>query len=308
MSRRIDLANNWGRASVTSDIVLLAADAQRIPMGSRSLVACRGVATLMLTVFLGCSGSDLSGYRPLDKAGGSKNGETLLATVPPLNSDENNETAKAVRENGLATPASDGELPPASALAPINVVDGANVGALLKVVPGEAISVVAPSTIGSPTTPPSTAAQPHRVEVLIPDKTFRTDAASKALRVSYDDLDLLKVINMEPVTTDAVDHMPAWLKGLNGQRIKIRGFMYPTFETEGIERFVLARDNQICCFGRDPKIYDLVQIDLRGGKTTHYIPATRAFDVVGRLKIEMVAEGGQPFGLYFLEDAEVIDR
>ena len=102
--------------------------------------------------------------------------------------------------------------------------------------------------------------------------------------------------------------MPSWLKGLSGQRIKIRGFMYPTFETEGIERFVLARDNQICCFGRDPKIYDLVQIDMRAGKTTNYIPATRAFDVVGRLKIEMVAEGGKPYGLYFLEDAEVIDR
>ena len=128
------------------------------------------------------------------------------------------------------------------------------------------------------------------------------------MRVSYDDLDLLKVLNMEPVTIDAIDHMPAWLKGLNGQRIKIRGYMFPTFETEGIERFVLARDNQICCFGRDPKVYDLVQIDLKAGKTTHYIPATRAFDVVGRLKLEMVAADDKPFGLYFLEDAEVIDR
>jgi hypothetical protein len=195
-----------------------------------------------------------------------------------------------------------------SALVPINVVDGANVGSLLKVMPGEAVSAIVPSTTEAALKQPTPTAEPRKVEVLIPDKTFRTDATSKALRVSYDDLDLLKVINMEPVTADAVDHMPPWLKGLNGQRIKIRGFMYPTFETEGIERFVLARDNQICCFGRDPKIYDLVQIDMRAGKTTNYIPATRAFDVVGRLKIEMVAEGDKPFGLYFLEDAEVIDR
>ena len=113
---------------------------------------------------------------------------------------------------------------------------------------------------------------------------------------------------MEPVSIDAIDHMPAWLKGLNGQRIKIRGFMFPTFETEGIERFVLARDNQICCFGRDPKVYDLVQVDLKPGKTTNYIPSTRAFDVVGRLKFEMVAADDKPYGLYFLEDAVVIDR
>ena len=271
--------------------------------------ACRVVAALMLMVLAGCGSSDLSGYRPLDKVAKSKNGETVPSTVQPLNSGAVNEAANADSErDGATNSADDGELPPVSALAPLNVVDGANVGALLKVVPGEAVSALAPSTIEPAAGKPTAAAEPRKVEVLIPEKSFRADAASKALRVSYDDLDLLKVINMEPVTADAVDHMPQWLKGLSGQRIKIRGFMYPTFETEGIERFVLARDNQICCFGRDPKIYDLVQIDMRAGKTTNYIPATRAFDVVGRLKIEMIAEDGKPLGLYYLEDAEIIDR
>jgi len=255
---------------------------------------------LMLLAFVGCSGSDLSGYRPLEKVVKSKNGETVPASVESLNSSSDNEATNTdiMRDPAVAA-TSDGELPPVSALAPLNVVDGANVGALLKVAPSDAVPAVVK---------PTAAAEPRKVEVLIPEKSFRADPASKALRVSYDDLDLLKVINMEPVTADAVDHMPQWLKGLSGQRIKIRGFMYPTFETEGIERFVLARDNQICCFGRDPKIYDLVQIDMRAGKTTNYIPATRAFDVVGRLKIDMVAEDGKPLGLYYLEDAEVIDR
>ena len=84
--------------------------------------------------------------------------------------------------------------------------------------------------------------------------------------------------------------------------------MYPTYETEGIERFVLARDNQICCFGRDPKIYDLVQVDMKSGKTTNYIPATRAFDVVGTFRIKMLADEGKPYGLYLIEQAAVIDR
>ena len=224
-------------------------------------------------VIAGCSGADLSSYRPLEKSAASKKTATKNEDASPAN---------AVVEEQLAV----------SALGPVNVVDGASIASLMK-----ATSVEKP-----------VAAEPRQIEVLIPEKTFRTDGASKALRVSYDDLDLLKVLNMEPVTIDAIDHMPAWLKGLNGQRIKIRGYMFPTFETEGIERFVLARDNQICCFGRDPKVYDLVQIDLKAGKTTRYIPATRAFDVVGRLKLEMVAADDKPFGLYFLEDAEVIDR
>jgi len=271
-------------------------------IAARTLLGCV-VAALTLVALVGCNGSDLSGYRPLDKSAGSKADETASASVEAIRPESVNGTVTVVHGNDLAaSPADVGELPPVSALVPINVVDGANVGSLLKVMPVDTAS----NGVPSPNAPSSS--EPRRVEVLIPEKTFRVDAASKALRVSYDDLDLLKVINMEPVTADAVEQMPPWLRGLSGQRIKIRGFMYPTFETEGIERFVLARDNQICCFGRDPKIYDLVQIDMRAGKTTNYIPATRAFDVVGRLKIEMVAEGGKPYGLYFLEDAEVIDR
>ena len=47
---------------------------------------------------------------------------------------------------------------------------------------------------------------------------------------------------------------------------------------------------------------------MREGKTTNYIPATRAFDVVGTLRIKMVAPDGTPYGLYFIEQATVIDR
>ena len=283
--------------------------ALRLRRFSRYESAGRVAAVLMLLALAGCNSSDLSGYRPLDKSAGSKTGETPQGTVGAIPSDSAIETMTTVREQDLATVSADeGELPPVSALAPVNVVDGANVASLLKVVPDDAASTGASVPNAPPTLSPTAAAEPRKVEVLIPEKTFRTDAASKALRVSYDDLDLLKVINMEPVTADAVDQMPAWLKGLSGQRIKIRGFMYPTFESEGIERFVLARDNQICCFGRDPKIYDLIQIDMRAGKTTNYIPYTRSFDVIGRLKIEMAAADGKPFGLYFLEEAEVIDR
>lgn len=196
---------------------------------------------------------------------------------------------------------------PVSALAPMNVVDGASVANLLKVVPNE--SAVASNAIQpASATTASTGDKPHTYELLVPDKSFQRDTSSKALRVSYDDLDLLKVINLEPVTENAAELMPGWLKELSGQRIRIRGFMYPTFEAEGIERFVLARDNQICCFGRDPKVYDLVQVDMRHGKTTNYIPATRAFDVIGKFKIDMVCVDGKPFGLYYIEDAEIIDR
>jgi hypothetical protein len=143
------------------------------------------------------------------------------------------------------------------------------------------------------------------MQVLVPNKTFRTEGDS--LRVSYDDLDLLKVLNMEPVPADAPSYFPAWLKALDGQRIRIRGFMYPTFQQTGVHVFGLARDNQICCFGRNPKIYDVFDVVLREGTTTNYLP-NRPFDVVGVFHIRPEADAGKLYRLYEMDDAAVISR
>lgn len=191
--------------------------------------------------------------------------------------------------------------PPVSAIAPVNVVDGTAASSILQVNTAKpADGSVSPAVAAAPT-------GPRTIELLIPQRDFKLEGKPPGLRVSYDDLDLLKVLNMEPVPDDAVKHFPDWLNDLNGKQIRIRGFMYPTFESTGIEQFVLARDNQICCFGRDPKVYDLIAVQLHPGVTTDYIP-NRPFDVVGTFRIEMLAERGKPLGLYWIEDGRVIDK
>ena len=199
---------------------------------------------------------------------------------------------------------------PVSALVPVNVIDGANVRALMSVPAVVATSYVEPVISDLVVAKESIAVvvAARQPEILIKDKTFRAEPKTGSLRVSFDDFDLLKVLNMEPVIVEAVELMPAWLRGLDGKRIRVRGFMYPTYDTEGIEQFVLARDNQICCFGREPKVYDLVQIYMKAGKTTNYIPASRAFDVIGTFRIQLQAEEGKIYGLYKIDQAEVIDR
>ena len=140
--------------------------------------------------------------------------------------------------------------------------------------------------------------------MLIKERSFQVVGPDKALRVSYDDFDLLKVLNMDPVPPTAPARMPGWLKQLDGKRIRVRGFMYPTFQ-DPVEVFVLARDNQICCFGRNPKIYDLVKVALRKGVTSPYIQ-NRPFDVVGRFHIANTIQDGRL--LYSIDDAIVVDR
>jgi hypothetical protein len=266
------------------------------------------VISLLTNSLSGCNRTNLSEYRPASEHAApviDKPSEAIAvieetSTIAP-NEDEQRE--KSIVEEPFSLPV--------SALVPVNVVG--DVRALMSVPVGNS-KPEAGSANSQPTDVPSIESQskiapaPNQIELLVKDKKFQTEPKTGALRVSFDDIDLLKVLNMEPVVANADELMPEWLKGLDGKAVRIRGFMYPTYETEGIERFVLARDNQICCFGRDPKIYDLVQVDMKAGKTTNYIPATRAFDVVGTFRIKMLAEDGKPYGLYLIEQASVIDR
>jgi|HubBroStandDraft_6_1064221.scaffolds.fasta_scaffold04212_2 hypothetical protein len=155
--------------------------------------------------------------------------------------------------------------------------------------------------------PVSATSTDRKVQLLVPERNFKTEGPEGAWRVSYDDIDLLKVLNMDPVPPNAATVMPAWLKGLEGKRIRIRGFMYPTFSQTGIHAFALARDNQICCFGRNPKIYDVFDVMLREGVTTNYLP-NRPFDVVGVFHIRPEEEAGKLFHLYDMDDATVIAK
>ena len=136
-------------------------------------------------------------------------------------------------------------------------------------------------------------------------RTFSVEGPEHAIRISFDDFDLLKVMNLDPVPLDAVGKLPKWLKALDGKRVRVRGFMYPPFQDTGIRGFVLARDNQICCFGRTPKEYDLIDTFLRKDVTTNYIQ-NRPFDVVGIFRIKSEIE--KFTAMYELEDAIVIEK
>jgi hypothetical protein len=166
-----------------------------------------------------------------------------------------------------------------------------------------AMLAAAPSAAGAGV--PAAESGPLEIRLLVPEREFSRVDSGKSLRVSYDDLDLLKVLNMEPVPADCEKHFPDWLKALDGVQVRIRGFMIPPPRETDLPGFTLARDNQICCFGRDPKVYDVIPVFLKEGTTTDYIP-NRPFDVVGKFFIRPDVYRGELQNLYEIEDAEVI--
>jgi len=185
--------------------------------------------------------------------------------------------------------------------------DKANQPAAIVNVPGAEVPAVEIGTIGPDSAgaenPLST--EPREIKLLISEKRLLPEGDSKALRLTYDDIDLLKILNMEPVPYDAGKHFPQWLNDLSGQRIRIRGFMYPTFEATGLTAFTMARDNGICCFVRQPKIYDIIGISLAEGETTDYIEG-KPFDVEGVFQIVPEADDTELYQLYRIEDAKVL--
>lgn len=146
----------------------------------------------------------------------------------------------------------------------------------------------------------------REIKLLVPDKKFATEKKLKALRMSFDDIDLLRILNMEPVVANAADHLPPWLKELDGKRVVLRGWMFPVEVNSGIRKFLFTRDNGTCCFGPNAKIYDKIGVDLRKGLTVDYI-SSKPFDVAGTLRIDpYLNEEGRLEMLYRLENAEAI--
>jgi hypothetical protein len=75
-------------------------------------------------------------------------------------------------------------------------------------------------------------------------------------RLSFDEL--------QPDPANAGQTVPLTATRLDGQRVFLKGYVFPGRERHGIKNFVLVRDNLQCCFGGNPKLTDMVEVKLAG--------------------------------------------
>lgn len=89
------------------------------------------------------------------------------------------------------------------------------------------------------------------------------------------------------------------IEALAGQRINIRGYMFPTSTKNGITQFVLVRDNLECCFGPGAALFDCVLVRMAPGKTTTYPGPYRSIAVEGKFDVqELPGPEGRPLAIY----------
>jgi hypothetical protein len=125
---------------------------------------------------------------------------------------------------------------------------------------------------------------------------YATEVPDWATRISYAEL------QPDPDVTGQL--IPPSAIALNGKKIFIKGFVYPGKQTDGIQRFVLCRDQGDCCFGGDPKITDRIDVVLANPLRLTYSP--RMFKVAGTFRIEPAQDPEGLGAVYYHLDADYL--
>lgn len=148
-------------------------------------------------------------------------------------------------------------------------------------------------------TPPTAAAPPP---------PSRPRAASTARRkpgevqeITFDDIKF----PMEKEDPFKRELLTPQIVALDGQPIRIRGYILPSFQQTGITQFVLVRDNLQCCFGPGAALFDCIIVEMRPGKSTDY--TVRPVSVEGKFTLaELVnPDDGKHLAIYHLDGEKV---
>ncbi len=143
-------------------------------------------------------------------------------------------------------------------------------------------------TVAAADPPPAPAAEPAPA----PDGRLRD--------ISFDDVKL-PLEKGDPFTPEV---LPAAVKALERQRVRIRGYILPSFQQRGITQFVLVRDNMECCFGPGALLHDCVVVRMLPGRSTDF--SIRPVAVSGTFRIdELKGPDGKHLAVYAIDGEEV---
>ncbi len=153
-------------------------------------------------------------------------------------------------------------------------------------------------------TPADRAADPGTVErpaAAGPPAVDRRPADPRQPReITFDDIKL-EMPKGDPFTRDL---LPERVTALEQERVRIRGYILPSFQQSGLTQFVLVRDNQECCFGPGAALHDCIVVRMQPGGTADF--SIRPVAVAGRFRIEELrGPDGKHLAIYALDGESV---
>ena len=124
--------------------------------------------------------------------------------------------------------------------------------------------------------------------------------AAKPADISFDDLK----IEIKPASRFEESMLTEDIKALDGQVVKIRGYMWPSFKQKGITAFVLLLNTQ-CKYGsaKDP-IWCNIRVTMDKGESASF--STRPMTIEGKLNVDLIKGDKYDISLYSMENARVV--
>ena len=133
----------------------------------------------------------------------------------------------------------------------------------------------------------------------------RLQGEQDVVDISFKELDPLGKPAKYKYTRADVASVVSRHKSLDGKRVRLSGFMFPTFELTGLKRFSLAKELRIMNFAAPWGVTEMISVKLQPGRTTNYLE-NKEFEVEGRLHIDPVYEDGELVQLYRIDDARIL--
>jgi hypothetical protein len=134
----------------------------------------------------------------------------------------------------------------------------------------------------------------------LPAATRPADAPTPLREITFDDLKL-EMQKGDPFTRD---RLTPRVTELERQRVRIRGYILPSFQQSGLTQFVLVRDNQECCFGPGAALHDCVVVRMQPGRTAEF--SIRPVAVEGKFRVEELrGPDGRHLAIYGLDGEQV---
>ncbi len=94
------------------------------------------------------------------------------------------------------------------------------------------------------------------------------------------------------------------IRQLDGQEVKLRGYIRPSFKQRDLKNFIFVRDDKECCFGPGAALFDCVVVKLAKGKETDY--TVRPVAVTGKFMLkEYQGPDGNVWAIYRMKGAAV---
>ncbi len=88
------------------------------------------------------------------------------------------------------------------------------------------------------------------------------------------------------------------VQALDGQKLFVKGYMYPIGQEQGLTDFILCRDNGQCCFGGQPKLTDMIKVKMETGTATY---STGMVSVAGVFRLRDLSRAGNMEPAYELD-------